>query len=54
MMEDQRETTMDKAEDEKKKKKIHGTLVKVTDENIEDVAKEIMEMIQKARRPKGH
>jgi hypothetical protein len=47
---------MDKAEDEKKKKKpkIHGTFVKVNDENIDEVAKEIMEMIRRVQRSKGH
>ena len=47
---------MDKAEDEKKKKKpkIHGTFVKVTDENADEVAKAIMEMFRKVQRSKGH
>ncbi len=35
-------------------KKIHGTLVKVTDENIDDVAKAIVEKILKTSRSKGH
>ena len=39
---------------EVKKKKIHGTLVKVTDENIDEVAKAIVEKIRKASRTKGH
>ena len=46
---------MDKPKDEKKNpKKIHGTLVKATDENIDEVAKEIVEMIRKVQRSKGH
>jgi len=47
---------MDKAEDEKKKKPmIHGTLVKVTDENREEVVKEIMKRFRKLQRErKGH
>jgi hypothetical protein len=47
---------MNKAEDKKKKKKpkIHGTFVKVNDENIDEVAKAIVEKIRKASRPKGH
>ena len=47
---------MDKAEDKKKNKKpkIHGTFVKVNDENIDKVAKEIVEMFRKIRKPKGH
>ena len=46
----------DKAKDKKKEKKskIHGTLVKVTDENAEEVAKAIMEMIRKVQSSKGH
>ena len=46
---------MDKPNHPKKQpKKIHGTLVKVTDDNIDEGAKEIMEMIRKGRKPKGH
>ncbi len=46
---------MDKPKDEKKKpKKIHGTLVKVTDEHVDEMAKEIMRMIRRTSRPKGH
>jgi hypothetical protein len=47
----------DKAEDKKKKKKptIHGALVKVTDENIDDVAKALVEKFRKlSRERKGH
>jgi hypothetical protein len=56
MMEDQRVTMTDKTEDKKKQKKpkIHGTFVKVNDENIDEVAKAIAEMIRKVREPKGH
>jgi hypothetical protein len=52
----QRDTTMDKTEDKKKKqKKIHGTVVKVTDENVEEVAKDLVEKFRKLRRErKGH
>jgi hypothetical protein len=46
---------MDKPKDEKKNpKKIHGTLVKVTDHNADDVAKAVMTMIRKVQRSKGH
>jgi fructose-1,6-bisphosphatase/inositol monophosphatase family enzyme len=47
---------MDKTEDKKKKqKKIHGTVVKVTDENVEEVAKDLVEKFRKLRRErKGH
>lgn len=45
---------MDKSKDIMKKKKIHVTLVMVTDENVDEVAKEIDEMIRKIREPKGH
>jgi hypothetical protein len=46
---------MDKDEDKKKPKKIHGTLVKVTDENVEEVAKDLVEKFRKLRREqKGH
>lgn len=48
---------MDKANDPKKEKKpkIHGTLVKVNDENVDEVAKEIVEKIRKLHRErKGH
>jgi hypothetical protein len=47
---------VDKAEDKKKEKKpkIHGTFVKVNDENIDEVAKAIVEMIRKVRGPEGH
>ena len=45
---------MDTTEKRKKKpKKIHGTLVKVTDDNVDKVAKEIMKMIRKDRKLKG-
>ena len=47
----------DKTEDKKKKKKpkLHGTFVKVTDDNADEVAKEIMEMFRKIQRErKGH
>ena len=38
-----------------KKPKIHGTLVKVNDENIDEVAKEIVEKFRKLRNEsKGH
>jgi hypothetical protein len=47
------ETTMDKSEGQKKPK-IHGTLVKVTDDNADEVAKAIMERIRKVQRSKGH
>jgi hypothetical protein len=43
------ETTMDKSEGQKKPK-IHGTFVKVNDENIDEAAKAIMEMIRKIQR----
>ena len=43
---------MDDQNCKKKPKKIHGTLVKVTDDNVDEVAKEIMKMIQKDRKPK--
>jgi len=47
---------MDKTENKNKHKKpkIHGTFVKVNDENIDEVAKEIMEMIRRVQRSKGH
>jgi hypothetical protein len=47
---------MEKAEDKKKNKKprFHGTFVKVTDDNAEEVAKEIVEMFRKVQRSKGH
>jgi hypothetical protein len=43
---------MDRTED--KKKRIRGTFVKVNDENIDDVAKAIVEMFRKVQRSKGH
>jgi len=48
---------MDDPKDEKKKKnpKLHGTFVNVNDENIDEVAKEIVEMFRKLHRErKGH
>ena len=47
---------MGKPKDKKKKKKpkIHGSLVRVTDDNIDEVAKAVMEMIRKVQRSKGH
>lgn len=44
------ETIMAKAKADKKKKKIRGTLVKITKENKDEVAKEIMKKLF----PKGH
>ena len=46
----------DIAEDKKKEKKskIRGTFVKVTDENVGEVAKAIMDKIRKVQRSKGH
>jgi hypothetical protein len=41
---------MEKAEDKKKQKKIHGTVVKVTDENVEAVAKDLVEKFRKLHR----
>ena len=49
-----KEEIMDKTEDKKKKKKIHGTFVKVTDENIDEVAKMFVEKIRQVSRSKGH
>ena len=47
---------MEKAEDKKKHKKpkIHGTFVKVNDENIDEVAKALVEKAKKIFGPKGH
>ena len=47
---------MDKPRDNEKKKKptIHGTFVKVDDDNVDEVAKVVMEMIRKVQRSKGH
>jgi hypothetical protein len=46
---------MDISNDEKKKqKKFHGTFVKVNDENVDEVAKAIVEKIRKVQRSKGH
>jgi len=38
----------------KKKQKIHVTLVKVTNDNVDEVAKAIVEKICKASGPKHH
>jgi hypothetical protein len=45
---------MPKHKEKKQEKKIVGTVVKVTDENIDDVAKAIVEKIRKAKEPKGN
>jgi hypothetical protein len=43
---------MDRTED--KKKRIRGTFVKVNDENIDEVAKAIVEMFRRVQRSKEH
>jgi hypothetical protein len=46
---------MDEPNHQKKKpKKIQGTFVKVNEDNAVEVAKEIMKMIWKGQKPKGH